>query len=108
MIHDRLRHLEEQQRQHFEQMQQMSSFQGESRHEAAAVARKAAEDAIRKECDLLREDIGGRAASVAQEAAASIARHEASGAAREAATAATQQLKESILAAQGEALRSAA
>jgi chromosome segregation ATPase len=131
MIHDRLKYLEDQQRQYWEQLQLMDRVQGDMRQEAATAARDAAETVIHKQCGILREEIGNQAVRAAQEtaanvareaaasaareaaiaardAAASVAREAALDAAREAASAAAQQIKRDMQIAQEEALRHAA
>lgn len=110
MIHDRLKYLEEQQRQYWEQLQHMSSAEGP----AVSAAREAAQAAIHKQCGSMRDDILKQVSRLAQETAANAAREASESAAREAASVArdavknaAQSIKDEVQQAQEQMLRSA-
>lgn len=110
MIHDRLKYLEEQQRQYWEQLQLMSSNDGP----AVSAAREAAQAAVHKQCASMRDELLNQVARSVQEAANNAAREAAEVAARQAAQVAqdavnnaARSIKDDIQQAQEQVLRDA-
>jgi len=95
MIHDRLRYLEEQQRQFWESLQAMLAGQSQAEAKSADAARSAAEEAVHRQSNILKEEVNRvahdaarEAARVAQDAASAVARDTALQVAQDAAAAA--------------------
>jgi len=93
MIHDRLRYLEEQQRQFWESLQAMLAGQAQAENNSVHAARSAAEEAIHKQSHVLKEEMG----KVAHEVARSAARDSAQQVAQDAASAVARDVGRQVL-----------